>query len=101
MSNKLFVGNLSFDITENDLQDTCASHGTVLEANLMMDRMSGRPRGFGFVTMSTAEEAQNAINALNGTAVKGRNLTVNLAKPREERTGGGGGGGRSFDRKRY
>lgn len=101
MSNKLFVGNLSFDITENDLQDTFASHGTVLEANLMMDRMSGRPRGFGFVTMSTPEEAQNAINALNGTAVKGRNLTVNIAKPREERTGGGGGGNRSFDRKRY
>jgi RNA recognition motif-containing protein len=73
----------------------------VLEANLMMDRMSGRPRGFGFVTMSTAEEAQNAINALNGAAVKGRNLTVNLAKPREERTGGGGGGNRSYDRKRY
>ena len=101
MNNKLFVGNLSFDITENDLQDTFASHGTVLEANLMMDRMSGRPRGFGFVTMSTAEEAQNAINALNGAAVKGRNLTVNLAKPREERTGGGGGGNRSYDRKRY
>jgi len=101
MSNKLFVGNLSFDITENDLQDTFASHGTVLEANLMMDRTSGRPRGFGFVTMSTAEEAQSAINALNGAAVKGRNLTVNLAKPREERTGGGGGGGRSYDRKRY
>jgi RNA recognition motif-containing protein len=99
MNNKLFVGNLSFDTTENDLQDTFASHGTVLEANLMMDRMSGRPRGFGFVTMSTADEAQNAINALNGTNVKGRNLTVNLAKPREERTGSGSP--RSFDRKRY
>jgi RNA recognition motif-containing protein len=99
MSNKLFVGNLSFDTTENDLQDTFASHGTVLEAYLMMDRTSGRPRGFAFVTMSTAEEAQNAINAFNGAAVKGRNLTVNLAKPREERMGGGGP--RSFDRKRY
>ncbi len=99
MNNKLFVGNLSFDTTENDLQDTFAGHGTVLEANLMMDRMSGRPRGFGFVTMSTAEEAQNAINALNGTAVKGRNLTVNLARPREERAGGASP--RSFDRKRY
>ncbi len=97
MNNKLFVGNLSFDITENDLQDTFASHGTVLEANLMMDRMSGRPRGFGFVTMSTPEEAQKAINALNGADVKGRSLTVNLARPREER----GGGQRSFDRKRY
>jgi len=99
MNNKLFVGNLSFDITENDLQDTFAGHGTVLEANLMMDRTSGRPRGFGFVTMSTEQEAQNAIAALNGTSVKGRNLTVNIAKPREERTGGGGQ--RSFDRQRY
>ena len=65
MSNtKLFVGNLSFNTTENALQDAFAAHGTVVEANLMMDRMSGRPRGFGFVTMSTAEEAQKAIDAL-------------------------------------
>jgi cold-inducible RNA-binding protein len=104
MSNKLFVGNLSFNTTENDLQDTFAGHGTVLEANLMMDRMSGRPRGFGFVTMSTPEEAQNAINALNGADLDGRSLTVNLARPREERSGGGGGGGGSrqgFGRKAY
>lgn len=96
MSNsKLFVGNLSFNTTENDLQDLFAAHGTVVEANLMMDRMSGRPRGFGFVTMSTPEEAQKAIEALNGVAVDGRSLTVNIAKPREERPmGGGGGGGR-------
>ena len=94
MSNtKLFVGNLSFNTTENDLQDAFAAHGTVVEANLMLDRMSGRPRGFGFVTMSTAEEAQKAIDALNGASVDGRNLTVNIAKPREERSGGGGGGG--------
>ncbi len=99
MNNKLFVGNLSFDTTENDLQDTFAGHGTVLEANLMMDRLSGRPRGFGFVTMSTEEEAQKAISALNGTSVNGRNLTVNLARPREERAGGGSN--RGFDRKRY
>jgi RNA recognition motif-containing protein len=95
MSNKLFVGNLSFNTTENDLQDTFAAHGTVLEANLMMDRVSGRPRGFGFITMSTPEEAQAAIAALNGKDVDGRALTVNVAKPREERSGGGGGGGRS------
>ena len=105
MSNtKLFVGNLSFNTTENDLQDAFAAHGTVVEANLMMDRMSGRPRGFGFVTMSTAEEAQKAIDALNGASVDGRNLTVNVAKPREERSGGGGGGGRreySGGRNRY
>ena len=93
MSNKLFVGNLSFQTTENDLQDAFAQHGTVVEANLMMDRMSGRPRGFGFVTMSTAEEAEKAIEALNGKELGGRALTVNVARPREERTGGGGGGG--------
>jgi RNA recognition motif-containing protein len=92
-NNKLFVGNLSFNVTENSLQDTFAAHGTVVEANLMMDRVSGRPRGFGFVTMSTAEEAEAAINALNGKSIDGRALTVNVAKPREERTGGGGGGG--------
>jgi RNA recognition motif-containing protein len=92
-NNKLFVGNLSFNTTENDLQDTFAAHGTVLEANLMMDRATGRPRGFGFITMSTPEEAQAAINALNGKDMDGRALTVNVAKPREERSGGGGGGG--------
>src|SRR6202140_1437191 len=94
MSNKLFVGNLSFDTTENDLQDAFAAHGTVTETNMMMDRATGRPRGFGFVTMSTAEEAQKAIAALNGKDVGGRALTVNVAKPREERAPGGGGGGR-------
>jgi RNA recognition motif-containing protein len=94
MSNKLFVGNLSFNTTENDLQDAFAAHGTVTETNLMMDRMSGRPRGFGFITMSTPEEAQKAIEALNGAQLDGRALTVNIAKPREERAPGGGGGGR-------
>jgi cold-inducible RNA-binding protein len=94
MSTKLFVGNLSFDTTENDLQDAFAAHGTVVEANLMMDRSTGRPRGFGFVTMSTPEEAQKAIEALNGKQLGGRALTVNVARPREERPGGGGGGGR-------
>ena len=91
MSNKLFVGNLSFNVTENDLQDAFAAHGTVTEANLMMDRTTNRPRGFAFVTMSTPEEAQKAIAALNGKEIDGRALTVNVAKPREERTGGGGG----------
>ena len=93
MSTKLFVGNLSFNTTENDLQDAFAAHGTVVESNLMMDRMSGRPRGFGFVTMSTPEEAQKAIAALNGAQLDGRALTVNVARPREERPAGGGGGG--------
>ena len=94
MSAKLFVGNLSFNITENDLQDAFAAHGTVVEANLMMDRSTGRPRGFGFVTMSTPEEAQKAIEAMNGKELAGRALTVNIARPREERPGGGGSGGR-------
>ena len=93
VNNKLFVGNLSFNTTENDLQDAFAAHGTVLEANLMMDRASGRPRGFAFVTMGTDEEAQKAMNAMNGANLDGRNLTVNVARPREERSGGGGGGG--------
>src|SRR5205809_6717890 len=101
MSTKLFVGNLSFNTTENDLQDAFAAHGTVVEANLMMDRMSGKPRGFGFVTMSTPEEAQKAIEALNGKEIDGRALTVNVARPREERPGGGGGGGGRGPRREY
>src|SRR5512136_875873 len=96
MSAKLFVGNLSFNITENDLQDAFAAHGPVVEANLMMDRATGRPRGFGFVTMSTPEEAQKAIEAMNGKELGGRALTVNIARPREERAGGGGGGNRGY-----
>jgi RNA recognition motif-containing protein len=92
MSNKLYVGNLSFNTTENDLQDAFGAHGTVMETNLLMDRETGRPRGFGFVTMSSAEEASKAIEAMNGKDMDGRALTVNVAKPREERTGGGGGG---------
>ena len=79
MSNKLFVGNLSFKTTENDLQDAFDAHGTVLETNVMMDRMTGRPRGFAFVTMSTPEEAQKAIEAMNGAEIGGRALTVNIA----------------------
>jgi cold-inducible RNA-binding protein len=108
MSNKLYVGNLSFETTENDLQDAFAAFGTVTEANLMMDRTSNRPRGFGFVTMSTPEEAQKAIEGLNGKQLGGRALTVNVARPREERSGGGrrefgggGGGYRGGNRSRY
>ena len=100
-NSKLFVGNLSFNTTETDLQDTFAAHGTVIEANLMMDRMSGRSRGFGFVTLSTPEEAQNAINALNGASMDGRALTVNIAKPREERSPAGGRGDFNRGRNRY
>jgi len=93
MNTKLFVGNISFNTTENDLQDAFAAHGTVTEANLMMDRATGRPRGFGFVTMSSPEEAQKAIDALNGTSLGDRNITVNEARPKEDRTGGGFRGG--------
>lgn len=93
MNNKLFVGNLSFDTTENDLQDAFAAHGTVVEASLMVDRMTQRSRGFAFVTMGTEVEAQNAITAMHGADFKGRPLTVNVARPREARPSGGGGGG--------
>lgn len=103
MSNKLFVGNLSFNTTENDLQDAFGAFGTVTEANLMMDRMTSRSRGFAFVTMASDEEAQSAINGLNGKQVDGRALTVNVARPREERPAGGrrefsGSGGGSRNR---
>jgi cold-inducible RNA-binding protein len=103
MSNKLFVGNISFNATENDLQDAFSPHGNVTEAKLMMDHTTGRPRGFGFVTMSTDEEAQKAVEAMNGTSIDGRALTVNIARPREERPAGGGSGGRreSSGRSRY
>ncbi len=102
MSNtKLFVGNLSFNTTENDLQDLFAAHGTVTAVDLIMDKMSGRSRGFAFVTMETSEGATAAIQALQGKSLDGRDLTVNEARPREDRPrtggyggGGGGGGGR-------
>jgi len=96
MSNKLFVGNLSFETTENDLQDAFAAFGGVTEANLMVDRTTHRSRGFGFVTMSTPEEAQKAIDGMNGKEVGGRAVTVNIARPREEH-----GGGYRGNRSRY
>ena len=92
MNNKLFVGGLSFNTTENDLQDAFAAHGTVTEVNIIMDRTTGKAKGFGFVTMSTGEEAEKAIQGLNGKVLDGRDLVVNIARPREERTGGGRGG---------
>jgi cold-inducible RNA-binding protein len=93
MSTKLFVGNLSFNTTENDLQDLFAAYGPVQQVDMIMDRMTGRPRGFGFVTMENKDDAQKAIEALNGKNLDGRDLTVNEARPREDRPGGGGGGG--------
>lgn len=97
MNNKLYVGNISFNTSDRDLQDAFDEFGTALEVHLVTDRATGRPRGFGFVTMSTEEEAQAAIEGLNGKTVDGRALTVNIARPREDRPrGGGGGGGRRY-----
>ena len=95
---KLYVGNLSFETTENDLQDLFEQHGKVSEVALMMDRMTGKSRGFAFVTMGTGEEAKVAAEKMNGVDLGGRQLTVNEARPKEERPGGGfgGGGGRGF-----
>ena len=94
---KLYVGNLSFESTENDLQDLFEQHGTVSEVRLMMDRMTGKSRGFAFVTMNEKAEAEAAISALNGKELNGRTLSVSEARPREERPRPSGGGGkRSF-----
>jgi RNA recognition motif-containing protein len=101
MNTKLFVGNLSFETSELELQDLFAACGTVTECNIVTDRVTQKPRGFAFVTMSTPEGAQKAIQELSGKNVNGRALTVNEARPREERSGGGGGGyggGRRDDR---
>ncbi|MCB9846265.1 MAG: RNA-binding protein [Phycisphaeraceae bacterium] len=95
---KLYVGNLSFDTSEQQLRELFSPHGEVTSAALVMDRETGRPRGFGFVEFADAASGQAAIAALNGSNVGGRDLTVNEAKAREPRTGGGGnrggGGGR-------
>jgi RNA recognition motif-containing protein len=100
MGKKLYVGNLAYGVTSSDLETMFSAHGTVTSAQVIMDRDTGRSKGFGFVEMSNDQEAQNAIQALNGQASDGRNLTVNEARPREDRggprSGGGGyGGGRS------
>jgi len=95
MGKKLYVGNLSYDISDTELKEIFAAHGTVRSAQVIADRDTGRSKGFGFVEMSSDQEAQNAITALNGKEIGGRALTVNEARPREERgpRGGGGGGG--------
>ena len=91
MAAKLFVGNLSFSVIENELQDLFAQAGTVVSVAVMQDKFTGKGRGFGFVEMSSDQEAQKAIELFNGKEFQGRNLTVNIARPREERSGGGGG----------
>ena len=93
MGRRLYVGNLSYDVSSSDLEQMLGAHGTVESAEVISDRMSGRSKGFGFVEMSSDDEAQAAITALNGQEHGGRALTVNEAKPREPRSGGGGGGG--------
>ena len=107
MSTRLYIGNLSYNTTENQLQDLFAQHGPVTSVELIMDKFSGRPRGFGFITMETKEGAEAAIQTLNGKNVDGRDLMVNEARPREERPrsfgggGGGGGGGGRGGRREY
>ncbi|WP_431260003.1 RNA recognition motif domain-containing protein [Roseateles chitinivorans] len=98
MGNKLYVGNLAYSVRDESLQEAFAPFGTVISAKVMMDRETGRSKGFGFVEMSTDDEAQAAINGMNGQALDGRAIVVNVARPREDRPGGGGGfggGGRS------
>ena len=90
----IYVGNLSFDVSDAQLQEAFGAHGTVNKASVVNDRMTGRSRGFGFVEMDNDDEGKAAIEALNGSDLGGRNLTVNLAKPREDRPRGGGGGNR-------
>ncbi len=93
MAKKLYVGGLAYSVSDEQLRTMMTPHGTVESATVVMDRMTDRSRGFGFVEMGTQEQAEKAINALNGTQVDGRTLTVNLAKPREDRGGSRGGGG--------
>lgn len=92
---KLYVGNISFRMTDDDLTKLFGEYGTVTSATMVMDRETGRPRGFAFVEMSSDAEAQAAIAGLDGQMIEGRNLRVNVARPREDRGGGGGGRGRS------
>ena len=93
MGNKLYVGNLAYSIRDEDLQQSFSQFGTVTSAKVMMDRDTGRSKGFGFVEMGSDAEAQSAINGMNGQPLQGRALVVNEARPREERPGGFGGGG--------
>ena len=93
MGTKLYIGNLSYDISSSDLERMLSPHGTVLSAEVITDRSTGKSKGFGFVEMDSKEEAQAAITALNGQEHGGRVLTVNEARPRQPRSGGGGGGG--------
>ena len=96
MSSNLYVGNLPFEVSEEELRELFEAQGAVVSAKVITDRETGRPRGFGFVEMEQDEDAQKAIQNLDGQDFKGRNLKVNIAKPRESRGGGGGGGRRDW-----
>ncbi len=100
-SNKLYVGGLPYSVTDDQLQEIFSPHGTVESARVITDRMTGRSRGFGFVEMSSQAEAEEAIQKMNGTDLEGRSLTVNEAKPQQERSGGGGRGGGGGGRDRW
>ncbi len=93
MSTKLYVGGLPYSVTDGRLEEIFAEHGSVQSARVISDKFTGQSRGFGFVEMATSEEAQKAMEALNGTQLDGRTLVVNEARPQERRPGGGGGGG--------
>jgi len=93
MENRLYVGNLPFSATDEELKQAFSAHGTVTEVALISDRVTGRSRGFAFVTMSSPDEANAAVSGMHGKDLGGRSLTVNIARPRDERGGGGGGGG--------
>ncbi len=101
MGSKIYVGGLPYSATEPQLQELFAPHGTVESARVITDKLTGQSRGFGFVEMSTVEEAKTAITALNATQLDGRTLTVNEAKPQEPRSGGNGFGGSTRDRSRF
>ena len=106
MNKNIYVGGLPYSVTDQQLEETFAPHGTVESARVISDKFTGNSRGFGFVEMSTQEEAEKAIEALNGAELEGRTLTVNMARPRNDRAGGGGaggggGGGRGGNRNRW
>ncbi len=101
MSTKLYVGGLPYSTTDGQLEEIFSAHGTVESSRVITDKFTGRSRGFGFVELSSSEEAQKAIEALNGTQLEGRSLTVNEARPQEKRSGFGGGGGGGGRRDRW
>lgn len=96
MGKKLYVGNLGYNVSKNDLEQMFAAHGTIVSAQVITDRETGRSKGFGFVEMGSDQEARAAISALSGKSIEGRNLTVNEARPQEGHSGGRGGGGGRF-----